>query len=104
MCHPVGSQQVGMILQNSDGDAQARSRIDSTGSAGSETGSGVHEPPSTPSGASLASIQAASTLYSSSLANRFNNGESAELPTWDLTAFQEQTAGRLPSAASILTA
>ena len=55
-------------------DAQARSRIDSTGSAGSETGSGVHEPPSTPSGASLASIQAASTLYSSSIANRLNNG------------------------------
>ncbi|CAL5229444.1 g12767 [Coccomyxa viridis] len=50
-----------------------RGRIDSSGSAaGSETGSGVLEPPSTPSGASVASIEAASTLYSTSIADRFN--------------------------------
>ena len=35
------------------------------------------EPPSTPSGASVASIEAASTLYSTSIADRFNlRGES----------------------------
>ena len=52
---------------------QGRSRIDSSGSAaGSETESGVLEPPSTPSAASVASIQAASKLYSTSLADRFN--------------------------------
>jgi hypothetical protein len=37
----------------------------------SESGSGVLEPPPTPEGSSLASIQAASALYSSSLADRF---------------------------------
>ena len=52
---------------------QGRSRLDSSGSAaGSETESGVLEPPSTPSAASVASIQAASKLYSTSLADRFN--------------------------------
>lgn len=49
---------------------QGRGRIDSSGSAGSETGSGVLEPPATPSAASVASIQAASTLYSTSIADR----------------------------------
>ena len=63
----------------------------------------MHEPPSTPSGASLASIQAASTLYSSSLANRLNN--SADLPlTRHLTAFQEQMPASHVSASSIYTA
>ncbi|CAL8465070.1 g4605 [Coccomyxa elongata] len=47
-----------------------RGRTESGSSAVSESGSGVLEPPPTPEGSSLASIQAASALYSSSLNDR----------------------------------
>ncbi len=49
---------------------QGRGRTESGSSAVSESGSGVLEPPPTPEGSSLASIQAASALYSSSLNDR----------------------------------
>lgn len=49
---------------------QGRGRTESGGSAASE--SGALEPPPTPEGSSLASIQAASALYSSSLQDRFD--------------------------------
>ncbi|KAK9917223.1 hypothetical protein WJX75_002056 [Coccomyxa subellipsoidea] len=56
----------------SAGEAKlGRGRTESGGSVISESGSGVLEPPPTPEGSSLASIQAASALYSSSLADRF---------------------------------
>ncbi|EIE20460.1 hypothetical protein COCSUDRAFT_43900 [Coccomyxa subellipsoidea C-169] len=56
----------------SAGEAKlGRGRTESGGSMISESGSGVLEPPPTPEGSSLASIQAASALYSSSLADRF---------------------------------